>query len=108
MIPIITVEDEIKKIKEPWSPKVIARVNDQVIRLAMFKGSYPFHKHSNEDELFYVLRGTMTIQIENDQTLVLNQGDLAVIPQGLNHNPTSESESYVLMFKPLALKNSGD
>ncbi|MFX1284164.1 MAG: cupin domain-containing protein [Promethearchaeota archaeon] len=108
MIPKITVEDEMRKIEKPWSPVEIARVNDQVIRLAMFKGTYPMHKHSNEDELFYVLRGTIAIQIENDQPLVLNQGDLAVIPKGLNHSPTSESESYVLMFEPLALKSSGD
>jgi len=108
MIPIITVEDEMRKIEKPWSPKVITKVNDQVIRLAMFKGTYPMHKHSNEDELFYVVRGTITIQIENNQKLLINQGDLAVIPKGVKHSPTSESESYVLMFEPFVLKSSGD
>lgn len=108
MIPIIALDEEIKKIKKPWSPIVIARVNDQVIRLAMFEGTYPMHKHSNEDELFYVLRGTITIQIENNQKLILNQGDMAVIPKDLEHSPTSDSESIVLMFEPSSLTSSGD
>ncbi|UCE14760.1 MAG: cupin domain-containing protein [Candidatus Heimdallarchaeota archaeon] len=109
MIPKIVVDDKINEIKKPWSPIVIARVNDQVIRLAMFKGTYPFHKHDNEDELFYVLRGSIIIQIEKShQKLVLNQGEMAVIPKGKKHSPTSEEESYVLMFEPAALKSSGD
>ena len=109
MIPIVEINDEIKKIKKPWSPVVIARVNDQVIRLAMFKGTYPMHKHSNEDELFYVVKGKITIQVKNKQGIIeLNQGEMAVIPRDLEHSPTSESESYVLMFEPSSLKSSGD
>ncbi len=109
MIPIIEIDDEIKKIKKPWSPIVIARVNDQVIRLAMFKRTYPMHKHSNEDELFYVLKGKITIQIKNKQKrIVLNQGEMAVIPKDIEHSPTSESESFVLMFEPSSLQSSGD
>lgn len=109
MISVITVDDKINELKKPWSPIVITRINDQVIRLAMFKGTYPMHKHDKEDELFYVLRGTITIEIEEtNQKLVLNQGDLAVVPKGTKHSPISEGESYVLMFEPSALKSSGD
>ncbi len=109
MIPIISIDDEIRKIKKPWNPIILARANDQVIRLAMFKGTYPMHKHANEDELFYVVRGHITIQVKNKQNEIeLKQGEMAVIPKDLEHNPTSESESYVIMFEPSSLKSSGD
>ncbi|MFX0125153.1 MAG: cupin domain-containing protein [Candidatus Hodarchaeota archaeon] len=109
MIPIVAINDEIKKIKKPWRPIVIARMNDQVIRLVIFKGTYPMHKHSNEDELFYVLSGKIIIKVKNKQKMiVLNQGEMAVIPKDMEHSPTSESESFVLMFEPKSLKSSGD
>jgi len=67
------------------------------------------HKHANEDELFYVIRGHITIHVKNKhKKIVLNQGEIAVIPKDLEHSPTSESESYVLMFEPSSLKSSGD
>ena len=105
---VITIEDEIRKINKPWSPVEIAKVNDQVLRLAMFKGSYPMHKHANEEELFYVLKGKITIRLENNQEIVLNQGEMTVIPIGVMHSPLSETESYVLMFEPISLISSGD
>ena len=108
MIPKIAIDDEIEKIKKPWNPIVLARVNDQVLRLAMFKGTYPMHKHSNEDELFYVVRGNITIHIKNKEEIILNQGEMTVIPKGVEHSPTSESKSYVLMFEPSSLKSRGD
>ena len=109
MIPIVAIDNEIKKIKKPYNPIVLARVNDQVVRLAMFKGTYPMHKHSNEDELFYVVRGNITIQVKNKQEMiVLNQGEMVVIPKNVEHSPRSESESFVLMFEPSSLKSSGD
>jgi mannose-6-phosphate isomerase-like protein (cupin superfamily) len=109
MIPKIAIDGEIEKIKKPWNPIVLARVNDQVLRLAMFKGTYPMHKHANEDELFYVVRGNITIQVKNkEEKIVLNQGEMTVIPKGVEHSPISESESFVIMFEPVTLKSKGD
>ncbi|UCG01254.1 MAG: cupin domain-containing protein [Candidatus Heimdallarchaeota archaeon] len=108
MIPQISINEMIKKIKKPWSPVVIARVNDQVIRLAMFKGSYPMHKHSNEDELFYVYQGKISIQLEKGEKIILKQGEMTVVPKGENHSPISEEESFVLMFEPSILESRGD
>lgn len=98
----------IKEIKRPWHPIEVIRVNNQVIRLAMFKGSYPVHKHSNEDELFFVYKGKIVIQIENESKVVLKQGEMVVVPKGKNHSPSSKLESYVLMFEPHSLKSTGD
>lgn len=105
---VIKIEDEIRKIKKPWSPIEIARVNDQVVRLAMFKGSYPMHKHDDEDELFHVIQGKITIRFESNQKIRLQQGEMAVIPKGMKHSPKSELTSFVLMFEPATLKSTGD
>ncbi len=104
----MNIDELIKGIKQPWRPIEVIRVNDQVIRLAMFKGSYPMHKHSNEDELFFVYKGKIVIQIENESKVVLKQGDMVVIPKGMKHSPSSDFESYVLMFEPRSLISAGD
>jgi len=96
------------EINAPWSPVDIARVNDQVVRMALIEGAYHWHKHGNEDELFYVLRGAIVIQVQGQPDVQLRAGDMAVIPKGVEHRPTSEGPSYVLMFEPFALRSRGD
>ena len=65
MIPTVNLEDSIKEIDGPWSPIEIARVNDQVVRMALLDGEFHWHKHTNEDELFYVYKGSITIQLKD-------------------------------------------
>ncbi|MFX1258778.1 MAG: cupin domain-containing protein [Promethearchaeota archaeon] len=105
----INLKDKIKEINEkPWHPVDVARLNDQVIRLALFKGEYHWHKHENEDELFYVIKGKITIQLREEDNIVLNQGEMTVIPKGIMHCPKSKEDSYVLMFEPYKLQSKGD
>ena len=92
----------------PWFPVDVAGVNNQVVRMALYKGEYHWHKHDNEDELFYVLQGRITIQMKNYPDLVLSEGDMAVVPKVIEHCPKSGAESYVLMFEPYELKSKGD
>jgi mannose-6-phosphate isomerase-like protein (cupin superfamily) len=107
MIPKTNLEDKIMEIDEPFHPVEIARVNDQVIRLAMVRGEYHWHKHTNEDELFYVLKGELVIQLR-DGDLVLRENELAVIPRGVEHCPKSEIETIILMFEPANLESQGN
>lgn len=108
MIPIVNLQDEMNQIDRPWSPMDIARVNDQVVRMALLEGTYHWHKHTEEDELFYVLRGEIVIQVKDQSDVRLRDGEMAVIPKGVEHRPTSEGPSYILMFEPFALKSQGD
>ena len=105
----INLKDIIRKInKNPWSPVDTARVNQQVVRMAYFKGEYQWHKHEHEDELFYVYRGSITIQIKKRPDIVLNKGELAVVSKKVEHCPKSEKGAYVLMFEPAVLKSRGN
>lgn len=108
MIPKINLENKIKEIDKPWSPIEVARVNDYVIRMALFEGEYDWHKHTNEDELFYVYKGSIVIQLKDLPDIILHEGEMAVVPKGLEHCPKALKASYVLMFEPAVLKSKGD
>jgi mannose-6-phosphate isomerase-like protein (cupin superfamily) len=108
MIPTINLEDKVKEIDKPWSPIDVARVNDQVVRMALFDGEYHWHKHRNEDELFHVYRGSIVIQVKGQPDVALHEGEMAVIPKDVEHCPKSLEPSYVLMFEPYVLQSRGD
>lgn len=107
MINKTNLQHEISKIDEPFQPVKIAEANGQIIRIALVRGEYHWHKHSYEDELFYLLKGELTIQLK-EEDVVLTEGEMAVIPRGVEHCPRSDKESYILMFEPIELKSRGD
>jgi len=105
----IDVEQKIKEIGgKPWSPVEVARVNDQVVWVALFKDDYKWHKHTNEDELFYVYRGEIEIQFRDRENVILKEGEMAVVPKGVEHCPRSNGPSYVLIFEPRHVNSRGD
>ena len=108
MIHTINLKDKIKELFKPWSPIEISRANDQVVRFALYDGEYPWHKHANADELFYVYRGSIVIRVRGHPNITLREGEIAVMPKGVEHSPQSLEPSYVLMFEPKALKSQGD
>ncbi len=108
MIPVINLEDKVKEIEKPWSPIEVAWVNDQVVRMALLDGEFHWHKHTDEDELFYVLKGSIVIQLQDQPDIVLCEGEMAVIPKGVEHCPKSTEPAYVLLFEPYVLQTRGD
>ena len=110
MIPVTAIADGIDRIAgRPYHPIDLARVNDQVVRMALLKGEYHWHNHENEDELFYVIRGRITIQMGPPYSdIALSEGEMAVVPRGVEHCPVSDEDSYVLMFEPASLQSAGD
>ena len=108
MIPIVNLEDKIKQINKPWSPIEIARVNDQVVRMARLEGEFHWHKHTDEDELFYDYKGNITIQLKDQPDIVLHEGEMVVIPKGVEHCPRSDEPAYNLLFEPSSLQTRGD
>lgn len=108
MIRTTNLEDRIKEIDRPWSPIEIARVNDQIVRMSLIEGEFHWHKHTDEDELFYVYKGSIIIQLKGQPDKVLHQGEIAVIPRGTEHCPKGLEPSYVLLFEPYLLQTWGD
>ena len=108
MILSVNLEEEIEKIDTPYSPVEIASINQYAVRMALFEGEYHWHRHLNEDELFFVYSGAIVIQLRDMPDKTLYAGELAVVPKGVEHCPKSLQPSAVLMFEPRALQSRGD
>ncbi len=109
MMPAISLKDKIREIGgKSWSPVDVARVNDQIIRMALLKGEFHWHRHADEHELFYVYKGNIVIQFKDRPDINLNEGEITVVPKGVEHCPKSTEDSYVLLFEPLAVNTKGD
>ena len=98
---------ELEHVDEYWSPRVVGEVNDQYIKVAKLKGTLAWHKHDDEDELFYVLRGRLVIEYEDDQ-VVLEEGDFHVVPKGVMHNPVAEEECWIALIETVTTRHTGD
>ena len=103
----INIEQSFDEISEYWSPKVIGRVNDQYVKIAKVKGEFVWHNHTDEDELFLVVRGRLRMQLEGDE-VELNAGEMYVVPKGVMHNPVADEECWVMLIETLTTKHTGD
>jgi mannose-6-phosphate isomerase-like protein (cupin superfamily) len=108
MVSFVDLGDVVESLSGAWSPVDVARVNDQVVRAALFDGEYHWHKHDDEDELFFVYSGAICIHVKDQDDIRLEKGQLCVIPKGAMHKPESSMPSIVLLFEPAVLKSKGD
>ncbi len=101
------LNDAFEKVSDYWSPKVVGQVNDQLLKVAKLKGELVWHTHDEEDELFFIVKGKLTIQFD-DGDVVLSEGDFMTIPKGIRHNPVADEECWVLLIEPASTKHTGD
>jgi|TARA_B100000768_G_C11259995_1_gene368327 mannose-6-phosphate isomerase-like protein (cupin superfamily) len=104
---VINIQEKFNLFSEQWSPKKIGELNGQQVLLAKIKGEFVFHKHNNEDELFMVIKGSLTIEMR-DKTVLVNEGEFYIVPKGVEHKPIAKEEVHVLLFEPLTTKHTGD
>jgi mannose-6-phosphate isomerase-like protein (cupin superfamily) len=94
-------------IQEHWRPKVVAELNGQEVRLVKFLGVFPWHQHEQEDEMFLVWRGEMTIEFR-DRVVTLKAGEFCVVPRGVEHRTMADVEAEVIVFEPAQTRNTGN
>jgi len=92
---------------EHWTPKIVGELNGQQVKLVKFKGEFIFHKHENEDELFMVIKGKFNMEYR-DKTVEINEGDMVIVPRGVEHKPVAEEEVWVMLFEPTSTLNTGN
>ena len=102
-----SLSEKFALIHEHWRPKVVAQLNGQELKLVKFRGPFPWHHHENEDELFLVWRGEMTIEFR-EHRVVLRVGEFCVVPRGVEHRTLAEGEAEVLVFEPAQTRNTGN
>ncbi len=102
----INLAEKLSLFTEHWSPKIVGELNGQQVKLAKLKGEFVWHHHEQEDELFLVLKGRLTIQLR-DREVVLDEGECLVVPRGVEHKPVAHEEAHVLLFEPASTLNTG-
>ena len=103
----INISEKFNLFNEYWTPKKIGELNGQQLLLAKLKGEFIWHTHENEDELFHIIKGSLIIEFR-DKTIELKEGELFIIPKGVEHKPIAKEEVHVLLFEPLAIKHTGN
>jgi mannose-6-phosphate isomerase-like protein (cupin superfamily) len=103
----VSVAEEFRHIDAFWSPRQVAELNGQLVKFVRLKGQFEWHKHTDEDEMFWVLEGRLTIRLR-DRDIVLGPSEFFIIPRGVEHMPVCEDECRVMLFEPAATKQYGD
>jgi mannose-6-phosphate isomerase-like protein (cupin superfamily) len=91
-----------------WSPKIVAQVNNQFVKVAKLRGEFVWHSHEHEDELFFVLRGNLKIQYGQERSVELKAGSMHVVPRGILHNPVAEEECLIALIETVTTKHTGE
>ena len=99
--------EELEHVTEYWSPRIIAQVNDHYVKVAKLKGALIWNKHDDEDELFHIIKGNLTIEYE-DKKVRLEEGDIHVVPKGIMHNPVADDECWIALLETVTTKHTGD
>ena len=103
----INFRDKLAKFSEHWTPKVIAEMNDYQFKLVKIQGEFVWHNHSDTDEVFIVIEGSMKIEFD-EETVELNEGEMYVVPKGVQHKPYAENECKVMLVEPKGVVNTGE
>lgn len=103
----VNLADMLGRFQEHWSPKIVGEVNDSLVKVVKLQGEFVWHHHEREDELFLVVQGRLRLVLR-DGEIVLNPGEFAIIPHGVEHLPIADQETHVLLFEPKSTLNTGN
>ena len=105
--PVLNPLDAARALTELWSPRVIAELDDNYIKVAKVQGSLAWHRHEGEDEMFFVLEGRFRLEFE-DGVVELGPGQMHVVPKGVMHNPIAEQECLLMLIERKSTLHTGD
>ena len=103
----VNLQDALARFTDAWSPKIVAELNGQHVRVVKLRGAFVWHHHEHEDELFLVLKGRLLLRFR-DREVTLEEGEMLVVPRGVEHLPVAEEEAHVLLFEPASTLNTGN
>ena len=103
----VNLSEKFSLFSEHWTPKIIAELNDYQIKIAKVESDFVWHNHSDTDEFFLVIEGTLFIEFESE-TMELKTGELCVVPKGVQHRPYAKEECRIMLIEPRGVVNTGD
>ena len=102
----ISIQKKFGLFEDQWSPKIIAQLNGQDVKLAKIQGEFLWHAHDEQDELFHVIQGRMTMEFR-DRKVDVGPGEIIVVPKGVEHRPVTDEEVWILLFEPQDTHHTG-
>jgi mannose-6-phosphate isomerase-like protein (cupin superfamily) len=106
-VTVVNLAQKFSLFREFWSPKIAGELNNSYVKLVKFKGEFVWHHHEQEDEMFLVVQGSLTIKLRT-RDLPLRAGEFVIIPRGVEHLPVAEEEVHVVLFEPKSTLNTGN
>jgi mannose-6-phosphate isomerase-like protein (cupin superfamily) len=103
----VNLNQKFSLFSEHWSPKIVGELNGQHVKLAKLKGEFVWHKHEQEDELFFVVKGSFKMEYR-DKTVEVKENEFLIVPRGVEHKPVAEEEVWVMLFEPASTLNTGN
>ena len=103
----VNLAQKLRQFSERWSPRIVGELNGQQIKVAKLEGEFVWHHHADEDELFLVLRGHLSIHLR-DRVIELDPGEFFIVPRGVEHKPVTQEEVHVLLLEPVSTLNTGN
>ena len=103
----VNLTEKLSAINDHFNPRVAGEMNGQLVKLVKFKGEFIWHHHDNEDELFYVVKGSFDMQLR-DKTITVNAGEFLIMPKGVEHRPVAKEEVEIMLIEPASTLNTGN
>jgi mannose-6-phosphate isomerase-like protein (cupin superfamily) len=103
----VNLADVLGTFSEHWQPRIVGELNGQQVKVVKLAGEFVWHHHESEDELFLVLKGSMTMQLR-DGDVLLREGEFFIVPRGVEHRPVASEEAHILLFEPAGTLNTGN
>lgn len=104
----VTLTDAFASIDEHWNPRIAAELNGQAVKLATVEGEFTWHHHNDSDELFLIIDGELRIEFRDRDDVTLREGELLVVPRGVEHRPVADHEAQIVLFEPTETRNTGN
>lgn len=103
----VNLTEKLAMFDQQWTPKIVGELNGQQVKLAKLQGPFIWHHHENEDELFLILKGTLSMEFR-DRTEFVEEGEFLIVPRGVEHRPVADEEVHVMLFEPASTLHTGN
>jgi mannose-6-phosphate isomerase-like protein (cupin superfamily) len=111
MIEKVSVSEKLSLFTDHFSPRIIGELNDAHVKVVKLQGEFLWHHHDHEDELFYVVKGELRMQVREDgaeKDFTIHPGEFIIIPRGIEHLPSAQQETHILLLEPKTTLNTGN
>ena len=107
----VNLVQKLSLFNDYYSPKIVGELNDLHVKVVKLQGEFVWHHHVVEDELFFVVKGALRMGVrENgvEREIVIQPGEFLIIPHGVEHCPSADEETHIMLLEPKTTLNTGN